>query len=93
MEFLRDKEGYEREFYTGFLGEMNLVGESPARRGEQGKCSSSLYVNLRCMRLESPETGTAIIFAGGGITASSDPEKEWEETMAKAQVMKSIFKG
>lgn len=39
------------------------------------------FVNLRCARLFA---GRAMLFAGGGITAKSDPEKEWQETELKA---------
>lgn len=92
-DFIRDNEGYDREFYTGFLGELNLDGKTFGSTEGEGQCSSSLFVNLRCMRLEGPDFDRATIFVGGGITASSIPEREWEETTAKAEVMKSIFRG
>ena len=34
---------------------------------------------------------TASIYIGGGITKDSVPEKEWEETVAKARVMKKVL--
>jgi isochorismate synthase len=34
---------------------------------------------------------TLSIYIGGGITASSNPKNEWEETVNKAQVMKSVL--
>ncbi len=80
LEFINRREGYDREYYTGFLGELN----SP----EPGR--SDLFVNLRCMRL-FPEERKAWIFVGGGITSSSDPEKEWEETQAKSEILKRVF--
>jgi len=31
------------------------------------------------------------IYVGGGITADSIPENEWEETVSKTQVMKKVL--
>lgn len=74
--FILENENYNRSFYTGFLGEINLDGKS------------ELYVNLRCMEIEKNK---ASIYIGGGITKDSNPEKEWEETVAKAKVMKKVL--
>lgn len=74
--FILKEENYNREFYTGFIGELNK------------KNTSSLYVNLRCMQIKDDH---AILYVGGGITAESIPEKEWEETLAKSEIMKSII--
>ena len=75
--FLHENEGYDRGFYTGFLG----VFDSDKGLGE-------LYVNLRCMRL-TPEEAT--IYIGGGITEASDPESEWQETENKKQTMLNVL--
>lgn len=74
--FILQHEGYDRAYYSGFLGELN--------RNE----SSNLFVNLRCMQLEKSR---ATLYVGGGITADSIPENEWEETVAKAEVMKKVL--
>lgn len=74
--FIIDVENYNRAFYTGFLGELNLTN------------TTSLFVNLRCMQIEQQK---AIIYVGGGITEDSNPEKEWEETVAKAKVLKKVL--
>jgi isochorismate synthase len=42
------------------------------------------FVNLRCMQLT--ENG-AILYAGGGITAQSDPAAEYDETVNKMKTM------
>lgn len=76
--FIQKNEGYERTFYTGYLGELNLTATSNAQ----------LYVNLRCMELFE---GKAHIYVGGGITADSDPEKEWQETVDKSYTMLNII--
>lgn len=78
QQFIQANENYQRTFYTGFLGELNLRA--------QGELS--LFVNLRCMQLE---TDIASIFVGGGITEASDPESEWIETQNKSKTMLGVL--
>ena len=80
LEFIRLNEGYSREYYTGFLGEVNFPASG----------SAHLFVNLRCMQF-FPHQNKAWIYVGGGITASSEPDKELEETRAKSETMKRVF--
>ena len=42
------------------------------------------FVNLRCAQFFE---NNAIIYVGGGITAESSPEKEWQETELKAEAI------
>ncbi len=97
MEFILKNENYDREFYTGFLGELNLKKETKRnsnRRNQENQAygsissSTSLFVNLRCMKIEDDE---AEIFVGGGITKDSDPLQEFEETQDKAQTIKAVL--
>ncbi len=74
--FILENEGYDRSFYTGFLGELNCVQKT------------SLYVNLRCMELTDKNV---VIYVGGGITKDSDPESEWKETVSKSKIIKGIL--
>lgn len=74
--FILGNEGYNREFYSGFLGEI-------------GNAAHDLYVNLRCMKIEEK---TAHLYIGCGITKDSNPEKEFEETANKALTMKKILR-
>lgn len=76
-QFILDNENYNRSYYTGYLGELNMCS---------GKSStaSNLFVNLRCMEIKDKK---AEIYVGGGITKESDPEKEWIETVSKSKVM------
>ncbi|WP_025740230.1 isochorismate synthase [Aquimarina pacifica] len=78
--FIDTNEGYDREFYTGFLGELNMQLSN--------ETVSNFFVNLRCMQLVS---NNAILYVGGGITKDSDPDKEWEETVRKTETMKRIL--
>jgi isochorismate synthase len=74
-EFILNNENYNREFYTGFLGELNAD-------------KSELFVNLRCMQLKNNE---AVLYVGGGITKDSIPENEWQETLNKAKIIKRVL--
>lgn len=96
-QFILDNEHYEREYYTGFLGELNFETSKAPRSGSRNvenrayaitKKSTQLYVNLRCMQLEN---GNAHIYIGGGVTAHSNPESEWEETVSKSLIIKNIL--
>lgn len=46
------------------------------------------YVYLRCAQI-APDACT--IYAGGGITAQSNPDDEWNETLAKASPLLSVI--
>lgn len=74
--FIRENEGYDRSYYSGFIGLLAPEGRS------------DLYVNLRCMNILAD---TLVLYAGGGILASSEPESEWLETEAKMQTMKRLL--
>jgi len=95
--FILENENYNREFYTGFLGELNLkktLQRSGNRKNRENQAyasitkTSALFVNLRCMKLEDNK---AVLFVGGGITKDSNPVAEWEETSNKAQTMKRVL--
>lgn len=76
-QFILSQEANNRKYYSGFLGLINTPN-----------LQSELYVNLRCMELSGD---IANLYIGGGITQESDPEKEWEETVAKSLVMKKVL--
>ncbi len=75
-EFISQKEKYDRRYYTGYLGPWKLDG------------LLNLFVNLRCMEVTGNEF---ILYAGGGITSHSIPEKEWDETNQKAKTLLSVI--
>lgn len=80
--FILNNEGYDRKFYSGFLGELNL------------EHTTDLYVNLRCMEIEiasKSEKKTAHLYMGCGITKDSIPENEFIETVNKSLTMKKII--
>lgn len=80
-QFILEHEDYDRKFYTGFLGELHFSAGA-------SRNPTALYVNLRCMQLTP---GNAQLYVGGGITAASVPEQEWEETRNKARIMGALL--
>jgi len=64
-------EQHNRKFYTGFLGPTS-------------KKNSKLFVNLRCLEIQKQH---AFLYLGGGITAQSIAEDEWNETENKANTL------
>jgi len=81
MQFLLENEGYDREYYSGFLGQINGVDND-------GQKETDLFVNLRSMKVEG---NTAQLFIGCGITKDSDPEKEFIETVNKSMTMRRVL--
>ncbi|MDO4164981.1 MAG: isochorismate synthase [Bacteroides sp.] len=73
--FIQANEGYDRRYYTGFIGWMDPQGRT------------DLYVNLRCMNIGEQEL---TLYAGGGLLPSSELEDEWQETEKKLQTMRRI---
>jgi isochorismate synthase len=70
--FLRENEKFNRSLFAGYIGPVNIEGET------------SMYVNLRTARLMG---SVAILYAGAGVTEDSIPEKEWEETEMKCDII------
>lgn len=76
LAFILQHEGYDRSFYSGYLGPVHIDGQS------------HLYVNLRCMQLGED---TAYLYVGGGVTANSSPDAEWRETELKAGTLLAVL--
>lgn len=74
--FILANEGYDRSYYSGFIGWLDPNGKT------------DLYVNLRCMNI-SPKTFT--LYAGGGLLAASRLEDEWQETEDKLDTMRRLI--
>ncbi len=86
--FIQENENYDREFYTGFLGEINFNDDVFNDKTKATNSYADLYVNLRCMKINKD---LATLFVGGGITKDSIPEDEWNETVHKAGTMMQIL--
>jgi len=76
MDFIRNTEKHNRDYYTGFLGPVGLDD------------LMQLYVNLRCMKVYDDRL---VLFTGGGITLDSVPEDEWEETEIKSDTLLAVI--
>ena len=96
--FINANENYNRGYYTGYLGELNITHHQQRNSNRKNqeiqayrsiKKATTLFVNLRCMQLKN---GVAHLYVGGGITKDSDPTLEWEETVAKTATMLRILK-
>lgn len=81
-DFIFENEGYNRDFYAGFLGELNFNLDLSSAE------NTDLFVNLRCMKVES---NRATIFVGCGITSESKPEHEFLETVQKSGTIKKVL--
>ncbi|WP_223649155.1 chorismate-binding protein [Hymenobacter psoromatis] len=79
LDFLRRYEGYDRAYYSGFLGPVNVAAPGVSR----------LFVNLRCLQVRAEE---AILYAGTGLTADSDPLREWQETELKLTTVGAVLR-
>ena len=79
--FIQENEGYDRAYYAGMLGPLNMDGQS------------ALYVNLRCMQLSKDDTcqskTIASCYIGGGILRQSDLNSEFKEGSNKVATILS----
>lgn len=82
LDFILHNEGYNRGYYSGFLGELNI--DLITFKTEE----SDLFVNLRCMKIDD---AVAQLYMGCGITKDSIPNKEYIETVNKSMTMKQIL--
>ena len=80
--FILENEGYSREYYSGFLGELNIDFVTFKT------LQTDLFVNLRCMKILNNK---AQLFIGCGITKDSNPVDEYIETVNKSMTMKKIL--
>ncbi len=74
--FIIKNEAHKRAYYSGFLGPLNIEKQT------------NLFVNLRCMQVFEDKFA---LYIGGGITADSVGEKEWEETEIKSQTLTDVI--
>ncbi|TQD40111.1 chorismate-binding protein [Haloflavibacter putidus] len=95
-DFILKEENYNRQFYTGYLGELNTKVQKTRNKRSRNvensaynliKRQSNLYVNLRCMQVLENKI---LLYVGGGITKDSKPMAEWEETLNKAKTILQV---
>lgn len=82
LSMIRRYETIPRHCYGGFVG---------VKTGNRVRA----FVNLRCALATPTDDGEFLynIYSGGGITPMSDPQNEWDETVAKSQVLRDCIIG
>jgi isochorismate synthase len=75
VEFILRNEGYDRKYYSGFIGNVDPEGRT------------DIYVNLRCMSIGERNI---TLYAGGGLLPASTIEGEWQETENKLRTINQI---
>jgi isochorismate synthase len=75
MWFIQHTEDFDRELFGGYMG---------ITHGNH----IDLFVNIRCAKLGQKAYQ---LYAGAGLNNQSDPEKEWEETNSKLEIIKSTL--
>ncbi len=78
IKYILENEGYDRKYYTGFLGPVNIEESNTAE----------LFVNLRSMEIFKNKF---LLYLGGGLNKDSIPIKEWEETENKSKTLVQII--
>lgn len=76
MEIISEIEGVARDVYCGAIGFLGFNGHMDTN------------IAIRTITIKD---GSAVFHAGSGITAMSDPEGEYAETLAKAQRIFDAF--
>lgn len=72
MEIIEELEPFRRGVYAGAVGYFDLQG------------NMDFCIAIRTIVMQGDE---AVVQAGAGIVADSDPAREWEEIVAKARVL------
>jgi anthranilate/para-aminobenzoate synthase component I len=81
LNYIRDLESVQRNWYTGSFGFMDTRGHS------------TWNVIIRTVQGTPTEHSgmTAYLNIGAGIVYDSEPEAEWEETMAKGRAIERVL--
>ena len=77
LKHIAEHELNPRRYYAGYSGPVSEGGDF------------SLFVTLRCARLLAD--GKAEVYAGGGLTAASNPDAEWAEAALKASALLKLL--
>ncbi|MBS4056755.1 MAG: chorismate-binding protein [Bacteroidales bacterium] len=72
---IAETETHNRSYYAGYLGPVD-------------KHNVRLFVNLRCMQIIGKK---AYLYVGGGLTADSEINDEWQETRDKAATLLQLL--
>ena len=78
MQIIDELEPNRRGLYTGAIGYLSRGG------------SSEFNIAIRTMLIEGDRASYQV---GGGIVADSDPDAEYEETLAKGRALRDVLEG
>ena len=78
MQIIDELEPNRRGLYTGAIGYLSRGG------------SSEFNIAIRTMLIEGDRASYQV---GGGIVADSDPDAEYEETLAKGRGLRDALEG
>ena len=78
LALIAEHEGFDRGWYAGPIGWLGADG------------AGELMVALRCALVRGRD---AVLFAGCGIVADSDPAREWDESRLKLRTMTAALGG
>jgi para-aminobenzoate synthetase component 1 len=78
MEIIDELEPNRRSLYTGAIGYLSRGG------------TSAFNIAIRTVLVEGDRASYQV---GGGIVADSDPESEYEETLAKGRALRAALEG
>ena len=76
VSYINNIESHNRRYYGGYVGPVDENGEF------------DFFVNLRSLEFSGNDY---CIYVGGGLTADSDAEKEWQETAEKAKTLQRFL--
>ena len=76
VKMIGEVEGHSRRYYGGYIGPVEADGRF------------NLFVNLRSLEFDGERY---CIYVGGGITANSIAEDEWQETCGKAALLQAAI--
>ncbi|MDR2791518.1 MAG: chorismate-binding protein [Tannerellaceae bacterium] len=74
--FIIDREGYDRRYYSGFVGYLSPEGRS------------EIHLNLRCMEFLSTKLA---MYVGSLLLPDSTPAGEWKETESQISFLRSFL--
>ncbi len=84
MEYIEKLEGLPRNIFTGSIG---YVSDGVSNRGANWKMDFNIAIRTALVK-----DGYIEYWAGGGIVADSDPEREYKECMLKAEKFLELLK-
>lgn len=96
MQYIEELEGLPRNIFTGSIGYISngARGQCKCKGSQSATCTCHLHLGMDfniAIRTILIKDGYLEFWAGGGIVADSEPEKEYEECLLKAEKFLGII--